>query len=98
MNSKNQMRASTLSVARFASRLAALALLGAFGLAGCSGGAGTTTNPVTDGPNAGPNYTGPAPATADIQAFRINFWENVRATDRCGSCHNAGGQAPQFAR
>ena len=24
--------------------------------------------------------SGPAPATADIQAFRINFWENVRGT------------------
>ena len=49
-------------------------------------------------PTAGPNYSGPPPATADIQAFRINFWENVRGTNRCGNCHNAGGQTPQFAR
>jgi hypothetical protein len=95
MKSKTQMRAFNLRTAR----LAALAVLGVIGLSGCSGGgADTTTNPITDGPSAGPSYTGPVPATADIQAFRINFWENVRATDRCGTCHNAGGQAPQFAR
>lgn len=83
-----------LSMARFA----AVAVVGMLALAGCGGGSGTAENPVTDGPNAGPSYTGPAPATADIQAFRVNFWENIRGTDRCGSCHNAGGQAPQFAR
>ena len=79
-------------------RLTALAVLGMITLAGCSGGAETTTNPVTTGPTAGPNYTGPAPASADIQAFRINFWENVRGANRCGNCHTAGGQSPQFAR
>ena len=95
MNSKNQMRALNLSVIR----LAALALVSTLGLAGCSGsGQSTTDNPVTEGPTTGPSYTGPAPATTDIQAFRINFWENVRVTDKCGGCHNAGGQAPQFAR
>ena len=86
-------------VARLAAlRLAALGVLGVIALAGCSGGAPTTENPVTSGPDAGPSYSGPAPATADIQAFRINFWENVRGANRCGSCHNAGGQSPQFAR
>lgn len=78
-------------------RLAAIAAVAAW-LTGCSGGADTTQNPVTNGPTAGPSYSGPAPATADIQAFRINFWENVRGTNRCGNCHGAGGQAPQFAR
>jgi hypothetical protein len=77
-------------------RLAALVAVAA--LAGCSGGAGTEQNPVTTGPNTGPTYVGPAPATADIQSFRVEFWENVRGTDRCGNCHNAGGQAPTFAR
>lgn len=75
--------------------LAAIAL-GA--LAACSGGgAPTTQTPVT---TAAPvlDYTGPAPATADVQAFRINLWENVKANNRCGSCHNATGQAPRFAR
>lgn len=79
-------------------RLAALAVLAVTVLAGCGGGASTEENPITTGPSVGPNYSGPAPATADIQAFRINFWENVRGTNRCGSCHTAGGQTPQFAR
>src|SRR5262245_16243189 len=79
-------------------RLAAIALLAGAVLSGCGGGAATTENPVTTGPTAGPTYTGPAPATADIQAFRINFWENVRGTNRCGNCHTVNGQSPQFAR
>lgn len=79
-------------------RVAVLLAVAAVSLAGCGGGAPTTTNPVTSPPTSGPDYVGPAPATADIQAFRINFWENVRGTNRCGNCHKAGGQAPQFAR
>lgn len=67
-------------------------------LAGCSGGAPTEENPITRGPDAGPSYSGPPPATADIQAFRVSFWENIRGENRCGSCHNQGGQAPTFAR
>jgi hypothetical protein len=78
-------------------RLAAIAAVAAW-LAGCSGGAGTEENPQTNGPTAGPNYVGPAPQNADIQAFRVNFWENIRGGNRCGNCHGAGGQAPTFAR
>src|SRR4051812_33391725 len=67
-------------------------------LAGCSsGGAPTVVNPVTTAPPV-LDYTGPASANADVQAFRINLWENIKANNRCGSCHGAGGQTPQFAR
>ncbi|HNS27819.1 MAG TPA: LamG domain-containing protein [Steroidobacteraceae bacterium] len=67
-------------------------------LAACSGsGAPTEVNPVTTPPPVA-DYTGPAPANADVQAFRINLWENIKASNRCGSCHNAGGQSPTFAR
>ncbi|HEY4366292.1 MAG TPA: LamG domain-containing protein [Steroidobacteraceae bacterium] len=90
-------RAFNPGVARLAA-LATLAILGALALAGCGGGAETTQNPVTTGPDAGPTYAGPAPATADIQAFKVSFWENVRGTNRCGNCHKAGGQMPNFAR
>ena len=48
---------------------------------GGSGGGGTST------------YTGPAPANDDIQAFRLQFWENVRGTNRCGSCHDVHNTA-----
>ncbi|HQW07683.1 MAG TPA: LamG domain-containing protein [Steroidobacteraceae bacterium] len=74
----------------------ALAVLATF--AACSGGgAPTEVNPVTTPPPVA-DYTGPAPANADVQAFRINLWENIKASNRCGGCHNAGGQTPNFAR
>ncbi len=66
-------------------------------LAACSGGAATTVNPNTSAPMVN-DYTGPAPSTADVQSFRINLWENVKANNRCGGCHNASNQAPHFAR
>ena len=56
-----------------------------------------TENPVTTPPTVN-DYTGPAPSNADVQAFSINLWENIKANNRCGGCHNAGGQAPEFAR
>jgi hypothetical protein len=66
-------------------------------LAACSGGAGTTENPVTSAPPIA-DYTGPAAQNADVQAFRLNLWENIKANNRCGGCHNANGQSPTFAR
>lgn len=66
-------------------------------LAACGGGAPTTVNQPTTPPTVS-DYTGPAPSTADIQAFRINLWENIKANNRCGGCHNASGQTPRFAR
>ena len=66
-------------------------------LGGCGGGAKTIENPVTStAPQAA--YSGPAPSTADVQAFKINVWDNLKASNRCGQCHVAGGQAPQFVR
>ena len=74
------------------------AALAAAVLAGCSsGGAPTVENPVTTAPVVA-DYTGPAAADADVQAFRLNLWENIKANNRCGGCHNATGQSPQFAR
>ena len=67
-------------------------------LAGCSsGGAPTVENPVTELPPVS-DYTGPASANADVQAFRINLWQNIKGNNRCGACHGAGGQTPTFAR
>jgi cytochrome c553 len=66
-------------------------------LAACGGGPKTQVNQVT---TAAPlaDYTGPAASNADVQAFRVNLWENIKANNRCGGCHGAGGQSPQFAR
>jgi len=75
--------------------LAAAVLAGL--LSACGGGAKTVENPVTTG-GAAPSYSGPPPATADVQAFKINVWDNLKASNRCGQCHTAGGQAPEFVR
>lgn len=73
--------------------LAALVLL-----AGCGGGAQTTENPITGAPPTS-SYSGPPPATEDVQAFKLNVWDNIQASNRCGGCHtNSVGQTPMFAR
>ncbi|MDX1561555.1 MAG: LamG domain-containing protein [Gammaproteobacteria bacterium] len=84
--------------------LKALALIGisvaSLVAAGCSGGSGAAVQTNVAGPSdPGDDYNGPAPATADVQAFKINLFDNVRSNNRCGSCHGVdGGQAPMFAR
>ena len=87
-------RASTWTSARTA--LAAAAMMT---LAACAGGgADTEINPATGQPGAS-TYTGPPPATADVQSFKINLYDNIRSSNRCGACHSVdGGQAPMFAR
>jgi hypothetical protein len=47
--------------------------------------------------NKNAEYSGPAPATEDIQKYKTSLWDNISATDRCGSCHTEGNQAPYFA-
>jgi hypothetical protein len=71
--------------------------LAALLLAACSGGATTTQNPFTATATASV-YTGPAPASADVEAFEVNLWQNINMSSRCGGCHHAGGQSPMFAR
>jgi hypothetical protein len=83
-------------------RITGLAALAAsLALSACGGaGAPTTTNPAPSQTVSADAYTGPPAATADVTAFQINFWANVRATNRCGQCHNATSpaQMPNFAR
>ncbi|HEU4627217.1 MAG TPA: LamG domain-containing protein [Steroidobacteraceae bacterium] len=67
-------------------------------LAACSGGGPSTVqNPVTSAPPVA-DYNGPPAQNADVQAFKLNLWQNIKDSNRCGGCHNAGGQTPQFAR
>ncbi len=70
-------------------------------LAACGGGANVVNNPNLASGNPGVSaYGGPPPQTSDTQAFMSALWSNVRdgTPADCGSCHGAGGQAPQFAR
>ncbi|HEY5624784.1 MAG TPA: LamG domain-containing protein [Gammaproteobacteria bacterium] len=74
-------------------------LLAAVVIAGCAGGGADTEINAIIGALDVPDYTGPVPATADVQAFRIHLWDNIRDTNRCGACHSeSGGQSPMFAR
>jgi hypothetical protein len=66
-------------------------------LTGCGGG-GTTTLTNTSGGVTAVNYSGPPPATADVQLFKLNVWDKLIADNRCGACHSTGGQTPQFVR
>ncbi|MDH4260313.1 MAG: hypothetical protein OEW16_08425, partial [Gammaproteobacteria bacterium] len=43
-------------------------------VAGCGGGAATTQNPVVSPPPP-VGYTGPPPASQDVQAFKLNVWD-----------------------
>ena len=70
-------------------------------LAACSNGSNgpsTVVQQQTSNTSTANAYSGPAAATADVTAFQINFWQNVRVQNRCGGCHHEGGQSPMFAR
>jgi hypothetical protein len=79
-----------------------LTIAATLGLAACGGGGNvnTVSNPNTSQTSSTVNYTGPAPASPDVQAFEINLWANINSTNRCGGCHNATtpAQMPNFAR
>lgn len=78
----------------------AIAFLGVvlFALQGCGAGSGAEVvqSPPTGAPS-GNAYTGPAPATPDVQSFKLHVWDNLVAANRCGSCHDTG-QVPRFVR
>ena len=65
-------------------------------LAGCLGGEETVDLP-NSGTVANSNYSGPAPATDDVQAFKRSVWDNLVSSNRCGACHSTGGQAPPLS-
>ncbi|MEM7365782.1 MAG: LamG domain-containing protein [Pseudomonadota bacterium] len=73
-------------------------------LAGCSGETGESVQELpdlteTDGGDSSVVLMGPPAQSEDIQRFRLQLWENVAPTDRCGECHSqTGGQSPTFAR
>jgi hypothetical protein len=76
-------------------------LAASLGLTACGGGgAGNSALPTGAPTSSVDAYTGPAPATADVQAFEVNLWNNIRGQNRCGQCHNATtpAQMPNFAR
>jgi Concanavalin A-like lectin/glucanases superfamily len=83
-------------------RITGLAALAASLILSACGGAGapTTANVAPSQTASADAYTGPPAATADVTAFQVNFWNNVRVQNRCGQCHNSTSpaQMPNFAR
>jgi len=45
-----------------------------------------------------PAYSGPSPASDDVQQFKLNLWDNLSPENRCGTCHIQDVQAPEFVR
>lgn len=93
------MQARNNTTQGWANRLIRFSLVSllVLGIQGCQDGVSTETLPQTTGSTAS-TYNGPAARTTDIQNFRVSLWEPLRADNRCGGCHNAGGQAPFFVR
>lgn len=70
-------------------------------LASCGGGNDTVVEPTPLPPPVQQpvvNYSGPAPATTDVQNFKLAVWDNLAKPDRCGACHIQDQQSPPFAR
>ena len=76
--------------------LAALFLCLAIAGCGSGSGAAVTQNVATTAPTVS-TYSGPPPATADVQNFQLEFWNNLVPNNRCGECHNEN-QNPRFVR
>jgi hypothetical protein len=79
-------------------RTSALTLSALLVLSGC-GGSDTGADVESNAPptlEEDVNYNGPTPRTSDVVAFKINVWDNLVSNDRCGACHDAGGQSPAF--
>lgn len=65
-------------------------------LAGCNSGESTEALPNTGNGSNTVGYSGPAPATDDVLNFKRSVWDELSGQNKCGACHNAGGQSPQF--
>ncbi|WP_245335292.1 LamG domain-containing protein [Shewanella sp. WXL01] len=65
-------------------------------LYGC-GGSEVEQNPPQQQDPTSDVYSGPPPATEDIQKYKVALWDNISTQDKCGACHTEGLQAPYFA-
>ncbi|MCJ8319394.1 MAG: LamG domain-containing protein [Colwellia sp.] len=65
-------------------------------ISGCGESTVETQPPLLDDNQSG-TYTGPAPLTEDIQKYKTALWDNISTSDKCGTCHTEGEQAPYFA-
>jgi hypothetical protein len=95
----NQIKTAVAQPARYFMAVIVMPWLMLFGLVLALSGCGDSPQAVADANVGGGGtvtvYSGPSPASPDTQSFRIEFWEPLRASNRCGSCH-AATQSPMF--
>lgn len=73
-------------------------LLVLFVLSGCQG-VETEDNPGAVSNNEPPaDYTGPAAQDDDVTRFKEKVWDNLRASNRCGNCHDQDSSNLAFVR
>ena len=63
------------------------------GCSGGTGGGGSERQVDLGAAAAGPAqfvYAGPAPASQEIQDFKVAFYDPLAGSDRCGECHTPG--------
>lgn len=76
-------------------KLISLAGFAVMALSACGGGADTEGNQNNGGISVSSSLITPT-SSADVIAFEKNVWQNLSSQSRCGRCHSAGGQDPQF--
>ncbi|WP_238152083.1 LamG domain-containing protein [Microbulbifer sp. A4B17] len=89
---ENTLAARTLSIASL--------FCAALAISACSGGSGegTESQPDTSDSDGTAAYSGPDPETDDVNQYKQYIWDNLAATNRCGSCHIENNQSPHFVR
>ena len=73
-----------------------LAVVSALTLSACGDSTSTQANSPSLNTGTATIYTGPAPTSPDIQAFKLEFWDKLSPDNRCGGCHIENGDPPAF--
>jgi hypothetical protein len=79
-------------------KLSGLILVASVALAGCGGGASTTsqTTQVGETPASATTAFFSSSGGSDLDLFRNNLWRNLNSTAGCVNCHVPGGQAQGY--
>ena len=72
-------------------------LLALFVLSGCQG-VDTEDNPAASNNEPPPDYIGPTALDDDTIRFKENVWDSLRASNRCGNCHDQDSNNLAFVR